>query len=174
MDHKSTKHFLLNLKQEDDRKKAMELSDRHMRTPGINIIDVTLDGKPYVIEKIPPYEPGTQAEGDPPAGSWKLPAKGKLEFDEVHLVHETGTPASHSAVLRVEEALQDTKRGDDDAKWRLLTKALREPETSCLGADQAKKLVEAFDDPMRREDALKLLLPKIVAIELYEVMRGCV
>lgn len=174
VDHKTTQHFLLNLKQEDDRKKAMELSDRSLRTPGINIQDVTLDGKPYVIEKIPPYEPDTQKEEDPPAGSWKLPAKGKLEFDEVHLVHETGTAASHSAVLRVEEALQDTKRGDDDAKWRLLTKALREPETSCLGADQAKKLVETFDDPHRREEVLKLLLPKIVAIDLYEAMRGCV
>ena len=99
---------------------------------------------------------------------------GKLEFDEVHLVHETGTPASHSAVLRVEEALQDTKKGDDEAKWKLLTKALREPETSCLGADQAKKLIETFDSPQRREEVLKMILPKIVAIDLYEAMRGCV
>ena len=174
VDHKTTQHFLLNLKTEDDRKKAMELSDRSLRTPGINMVDVTMDGKPYVIEKVPPYEEGMQKEEDPPAGSWKLPPKGKLEFDEVHLVHETGTPASHSAVLRVEEALQDTKKGDDEAKWKLLTKALREPETSCLGADQAKKLIETFDSPQRREEVLKMILPKIVAIDLYEAMRGCV
>ena len=174
VDHKTTQHFLLNLKQEDDRKKAMELSDRSLRTPGINIVDVTLDGKPYVIERVPPYAPDTKKATDPPAGSWIVPEKGKLEFDEVHLVHETGTPASHSAVLRVEEALQDTKRGDDDAKWKILSKALREPETSCLGADQAKKLIETFDEPARREEVLKMLLPKIVAIDLYEAMRGCV
>jgi len=174
VDHKSTTHFLLNLKTEDDQKKAMELSDRGLRTPGINIVDVTLDGKPYAIEKVGVYEEGTMKEEDPPTGSWKLPAKGKLEFEEVHLVHETGTPASHSAVLRVEEALQETKKGDDDHKWKILTKALREPETSCLGADQAKKLIEAFDSAQRREEVLKMILPKIVAIDLYEHMRGCV
>ena len=103
-----------------------------------------------------------------------LPKKGKLELDEVVLAHETGTLASHSAVLRVEEALQDTKRGDDEAKMKVLSKALREPETSCLAADQAKKLIEQFDDMKIREEVLKMILPKIHAINLYENMRGCV
>ena len=39
---------------------------------------------------------------------------------------------------------------------------------------KAKKLIETFDSPQRREEVLKMILPKIVAIDLYEAMRGCV
>ena len=50
VDHKVTTHFLLNLKQEDDRAKAQDLCQRSGRIPGVNILDTTLDQQPYVLE----------------------------------------------------------------------------------------------------------------------------
>ena len=50
VDNKVTTHFLLNLKQEDDRAKAQDLCQRSGRIPGVNILDTTLDQQPFVLE----------------------------------------------------------------------------------------------------------------------------
>ena len=175
--HQSTEHFKLNLAKEDQRETADGLNKRQLKFPGINVADAKLDNQPYTI----------QLNAD---GVWQLPKKGSLEFDLVTLAHEVrtavtatwcttksnftvsqvGAAASHSDVLRVEEALHDLKT-DEERMEELTQGAGRD---MWLLAEQAKKLIECFRDSDMRVNVLKIILPKIIAINNFELMRGCV
>jgi hypothetical protein len=78
-------------------------------------------------------------------------------------------------VLKVEESLHDLK--SDAERMKELTKSTKDltARGMHLLADQAKKLIECFEqEGTARVTVLKLLLPKIIAINDYDLMRGCV
>eukprot|EP01052_Picozoa_sp_SAG31_P034575 SAG31_NODE_4060_length_3629_cov_13.824363_2_plen_766_part_00 len=159
--HDSTEHMKLDLSKEEGKGGAEALNKKLMITPGINILDVTLSGKPYKLT--------VQPDSD---GLWVLPPKGILELDVVTLSRmDVGTAASHGAVLRVEETLLDKK--SDSERVAELQKSLRKEATAWFVADQARKLVQTFRSRESRERALGMLLPQIININHFEQLRGC-
>ena len=194
--HDATTKEAFDLSKEDIRVACEALNVKALSTPGINIVDVTLAGKPHTLTA--KQEPVLNEEGEEthPAGMWDLPAKGKLEMNVVTLSRtDIGKEATHGDVLRLEESLADSlpkkppgpmkDAEEDEEKYKFLDTALRvglgatpsksrskEP-TVWLLADQAAKLVELFVTRKARVRALAILLPQIVNIHQYEQMRGC-
>eukprot|EP01051_Picozoa_sp_SAG22_P009782 SAG22_NODE_840_length_6896_cov_3.900103_3_plen_805_part_00 len=170
--HDATDRVKFDLKEGGDgRAQAEELNKKLLSTPGINLLDVTLGGKPYELVSAPKQP--TEEEPEPgPEEYWVLPPKGVLEMDVITLSRmDTGVPASHGAVLRVEESLADKK--NDSERIAELQKTMRKEATAWFAADQAGKLIETFRSREARERALGMLLPQIIHINHFEQLRGC-